>query len=108
MRPTEPFRREHEELHSHIEHIAQAAREVARLERAEREALVGRIVDFLRGTLVPHAKAEEEVLYPEWATLVGFGAAAVPMVHDHEAIVARIERLERADIARARPLATSR
>jgi iron-sulfur cluster repair protein YtfE (RIC family) len=97
MRPTEPFRQEHQELLSHIEHIGQAAREVARLDRGERELLVGRIVAFLRGTLVPHAKAEEEVLYPEWAKLVGFKDAAVPMVHDHEAIVARIERLEEAD-----------
>jgi iron-sulfur cluster repair protein YtfE (RIC family) len=97
MRPTEPFRREHEELLSHIEHIGQAAREVPRLGTAEREALVGRIVAFLRGTLVPHAQAEEQVLYPEWARLVGFEDAAVPMIHDHEAIVARIERLEAAD-----------
>ena len=98
MRPTEPFRREHEELLSHIEHIAQAARKVAHVEVAERAAPVGRILEFLRGTLVPHAKAEEEVLYPEWANLVGFADAAVPMVHDHEAIVARIERLEHADL----------
>ena len=98
MSPTEPFRREHEELLSHIEHIGQAAREVARLDRGERELLVGRIVAFLRGTLVPHAKAEEEVLYPEWAKLVGFVDAAVPMVHDHEAIVERIERLDQTDV----------
>ncbi len=38
------------------------------------------------------------MLYPEWAKLIGFDAAAVPMVHDHEAIVARIERLEQADV----------
>ena len=98
MRPTEPFRREHEELLAHIEHIGQAAREVARLERGERELLVGRIVEFLRRTLIPHAKAEEDVLYPEWAKLVGFANAAVPMVHDHEAIVERIERLEQAGV----------
>ena len=98
MRPTEPFRREHQELLTHIEHIAQAAREVARLDRAERKLLVGRIVEFLRGTLVPHARAEEEVLYPEWAKLVGFADAAVPMVHDHDAIVERIDRLEQADL----------
>lgn len=98
MRPTEPFRREHQELHSHIEHLAQAAREIARLDGGERAALVRRIVEFLRGTLIPHARAEEDVLYPEWAKLVGFEGAAVPMVHDHEAIVARIERLERTEI----------
>lgn len=98
MRPTEPFRREHDELLSHIEHIGQAGREVARLDLDERKLLVGRILEFLRGTLVPHARAEEEVLYPEWAKLVGFADAAVPMVHDHEAIVARVERLEEADV----------
>ena len=98
MRSTEPFRREHEELFTHIEHIKQAAREVPRLDSAERELLVGRILEFLRGSLIPHAKAEETVLYPEWARLVGFEDAAVPMVHDHEAIVARIERLEQAEI----------
>ena len=98
MRPTEPFRREHDELLSHIEHIGQAGREVARLDPDERKLLVGRILEFLRGTLVPHARAEEEVLYPEWAKLVGFADAAVPMVHDHEAIVARVERLEEADV----------
>jgi iron-sulfur cluster repair protein YtfE (RIC family) len=94
MRPTEPFRQEHEELKTHIEHIGQAARELPRLDPAEREQVVGRIVEFLRGTLVPHARAEEEVLYPEWAKLLGFEAAAVPLIHDHEAIVARIELLE--------------
>jgi iron-sulfur cluster repair protein YtfE (RIC family) len=98
MRPTEPFRREHAELHVQVEQVGEAARAVARLEGSERAALVGRIVEFLRGTLVPHARAEEEVLYPEWARLVGFAEAAVPMVHDHEAIVARVERLEQADV----------
>lgn len=94
MRPTEPFRREHEELLTHIEHMRQAAREVARLDPGERELLVGRILEFLRGSLIPHARAEEAVLYPEWTKLVGFEDAAVPMIHDHEAIAARIERLE--------------
>jgi iron-sulfur cluster repair protein YtfE (RIC family) len=98
MRPTEPFRREHRELLAHIEHIGQAARKVARLDRAERELLVAPVVGFLRSTLVPHAKAEEEVVYPEWAKLVGFENAALPMVHDHEAIVERLERLEQADV----------
>lgn len=94
MRPTEPFRREHEELKSHIEHIGQAARQLPHLAPAERGPVVAQVVGFLRGTLVPHAQAEEEVLYPEWAKLLGFEAAAVPMVHDHEAIVARIDLLE--------------
>ena len=97
MRPTELFRHEHEELLEHIEHLAVAAREIPRLSEEERDALRNRILGFLRGTLMPHARAEEDILYPEWAELVGFRDAAVPMVHDHEAIVARIERLEAAE-----------
>jgi iron-sulfur cluster repair protein YtfE (RIC family) len=94
MRPTEPFRDEHADLHAHIEHLAVAARDMPRLPEDQRGALRDRVVAFLRGTLIPHARAEEQILYPEWAKLVGFPGAAVPMVHDHEAIVERIERLE--------------
>jgi hypothetical protein len=98
MRPTEPFRHEHEQLLEHIEHLAHAAREMPRLSEDERAALRERILGFLQGTLLPHAKAEEEILYPEWAALVGYADAAVPMVHDHQAIVARVELLEEADV----------
>ncbi len=48
---------------------------------------------------MPHARAEEEVLYPEWAELVGFADAAIPMVHDHEAIAARIDQLADASVS---------
>ena len=99
MRPTEPFRHEHEQLLEHIEHLAQAARDMPRLSEPERDALRARVLGFLRGTLMPHAEAEENILYPEWAKLVGFADAAVPMVHDHAAIVERIERLTQADTA---------
>ncbi|HEX6620637.1 MAG TPA: hemerythrin domain-containing protein [Solirubrobacteraceae bacterium] len=99
MRPTEPFRHEHEQLLEHIEHLGYAAREIPRLSEQERGELRKRILGFLRGTLLPHARAEEEILYPAWAELVGFRDAAVPMVHDHEAIVARVERLEAADLS---------
>ena len=110
MRPTEPFRHEHEQLLEHIEHIAYAAREIPRVSEDERDTLRKRILGFLRGTLLPHAKAEEEVLYPEWAKLVGFADAAVPMVHDHEAIVARVSawrRRTRATLTRCRNCSTA-
>ena len=94
--PTQPFRDEHAELIAHVEHIRQAASEVARVSPEERQAIVQRILGFLRNTLVPHAAAEEQVLYPEWARLVGSSDAAAPMIHDHEAIVARIDALAEA------------
>jgi iron-sulfur cluster repair protein YtfE (RIC family) len=99
MRATDAFRREHAELLVHIEHLRQAAAEMPRLSEDERTLLRGRILTFLDETLLPHAKAEEEVLYPEWAALVGYDDAAVPMVHDHEAIVERVERLRDAEAA---------
>lgn len=98
MLPTQPFRDEHRALVEHIEHLAEAARRMPRLDSEERGDLRDRVLEFLRGTLLPHAKAEEKVLYPEWARLVGFADAAVPMIHDHEAIVARVKRLEVADV----------
>ncbi len=95
--PTQPFRDEHAELLVHIEHIRQAARELPRVSLQEREALLARILGFLRQTLLPHAEAEEQVLYPEWARLVGSPDAAAPMIHDHRAIMARTEALALTD-----------
>ena len=104
MRPTDPFRREHQELLEHLEHMAVTARELPGLSEAERAERVDRVIGFLRHTLLPHAKAEEETLYPEWALLVGFAGAALPMVHDHEAIVEGVERLERTEAGDAAAL----
>lgn len=98
MRPTEAFRREHEQLAPHVDRIRGAAREVPRLPITERAELIDGVMRFLRHTLMPHAEAEEAVLYPEWNRLVGFDEAAAPLMHDHRAIVAHIERLGRADI----------
>lgn len=98
MRPTQPFRDEHRALIEQIEQLAEAARRMPRLGPDDRRALRGRVLGFLRGTLLPHAAAEEEVLYPEWARLVGYTDAAAPMIHDHKAIVTRVEHLEAADV----------
>ena len=91
--PTQPFRDEHAALLEHIEHLRRLGGEMASLPVEQRREALAPALEFLRGTLIPHAKAEEEVLYPEWARLVGYESAAVPMVHDHEAIVSRVERL---------------
>ncbi|MBI5104767.1 MAG: hemerythrin domain-containing protein [Solirubrobacterales bacterium] len=76
-----------------MEHLRTLARELPHLPPQERTDAVDRVLGFLRDTLLPHARAEEAVLYPEWAALVGAPDAAAPMVHDHEAIAERIDRL---------------
>jgi Hemerythrin HHE cation binding domain len=62
-RPTEAFREEHQDLLVHVDQIRVAAGEVRDLAVEEREAVVGRVLDFLRDTLLPHAEWEEQVLY---------------------------------------------
>ena len=59
----------------------------------ERHAIVGRILDFLRGTLLPYAEQEEEWLYPVVGQILGNPQATGPMAHDHIAIRARVIEL---------------
>jgi iron-sulfur cluster repair protein YtfE (RIC family) len=91
-------RQDHKELGEHVAHLRLAARELPDLSLEERKALVGSIVDFLDGRLVPHATAEEHTLYPAVAELIGREATA-PMLYDHRAIRQRLAELEAADPA---------
>jgi hypothetical protein len=58
--PTQPFRDEHAALLDHIEHIRQVAGTLEHVSLAERRPMLERILAFLRGTLLPHARAEED------------------------------------------------
>jgi iron-sulfur cluster repair protein YtfE (RIC family) len=91
-------RQDHKELGEHVAHLKLAARELPDLSIEERRVLVGSIVDFLDGRLVPHAAAEEHTLYPAVADLIGREATA-PMLYDHRAIRQRLAELEVADPA---------
>ena len=97
--PADPFRAEHRHLMEHVEHVRLAARELPELSPEEREAVVGRVVHFLRHTLAPHAVTEEALLYPEFAQLLGHVQALEPMIYDHVAIRERIGELDEADPA---------
>jgi iron-sulfur cluster repair protein YtfE (RIC family) len=97
-RTSHGHRQDHKELAEHVAHLRLAARELPELSIEERKALVGTIVDFLDGRLVPHATAEEHTLYPAVAELIGREATA-PMLYDHRAIRQRLAALEAADPA---------
>ena len=92
---TNAIHEEHEHLHHEIGHMRDAARELPTLSPEERTLLVHRILDFLRGTLLPHAEAEEIGLYAEAARLLGDPRAIEPMIHDHRAIARLIDELAR-------------
>ena len=94
---TESLHREHEVFLDELEHIRLAARDLARLSPEGRSEAVGRTLDFLRDTLVPHAKVEERELYPKVARLLGHPEATATMIYDHLAIRERIADLADAD-----------
>jgi iron-sulfur cluster repair protein YtfE (RIC family) len=99
QRPTEAFREEHRHLLAHVDHIRTAAAEVADLSPAERGDVVGRILEFLRTTLVPHAEWEEQILYAAVGKLLGSAVATATMARDHYAIRRMIDALAEADTA---------
>ncbi|HEX8753869.1 MAG TPA: hemerythrin domain-containing protein [Solirubrobacterales bacterium] len=91
--PTAAFREEHAALLEHVEHLRAVAAGLPTMGDAERTEELKHILDFLRGTLIPHAEAEERVLYPAVAELLGDPRSTATMISDHHAIVARIEAL---------------
>ena len=82
----------------HVGQIRVAAGEVSDLAVEEREALVGRVLDFLRNTLLPHAEWEEQVLYTAVGELLGDAKATATMSRDHVAIGRMVEALAETDL----------
>ena len=91
--PTEPLRAEHRSLLPHLQGLETVADEVDRWDADEAAHVLGDIVGFLRGHLVPHARAEEQVLYQAVEQAMGAPGATATMRADHAEIVSRIDRL---------------
>lgn len=92
-RVTEPLREEHRELWPRLQEIGRLAAEIDDWPSGSGERL-GRLAEFLRSHLVPHAQAEEAVLYPEYERIQAAPGATATMAADHVEIVRRIEELE--------------
>jgi hypothetical protein len=107
MTATEALHAEHQALSVHLDHMRVAARELPDLSAEERLQLRARILDFLRGTLIPHAEVEEQTLYSGVAELLGDERSTAPMLYDHRAIRERVDELASAsieDVARLQEL----
>lgn len=96
---TAPFREEHVEFETHLDHMLTAARELPELSVEERHGVVRRILDFLETQLFPHAEAEELTLYREVGRVLGNPWATGPMIYDHLLIRRRAHELESTDPA---------
>jgi iron-sulfur cluster repair protein YtfE (RIC family) len=91
--PTEPLRAEHRDLLPHLRGLETIADEIDRWDADEATHVLGEIVGFLRAHLVPHARAEEQVLYPAVEEAMAAPGATATMRADHVEIVSRIDRL---------------
>ena len=95
-RVTEPLRAEHRELVPHIEALATAGDAVGTAPRAEQVEKVHASYEFLTKQLIPHAVAEDKVLYVEVNRLIGSNGstdATDTMVRDHTEVGRLTERL---------------
>lgn len=90
--PTDPIRDEHRELEPHLGHIEKAAALVTGWDEDRARRSLPHVVAFLRDDLVPHARVEEEVLYPAINEITGAPTTAT-MVVDHVVIGERIDAL---------------
>lgn len=93
MPVTQPLRDEHADL---FPHLAELDRVAAGLDHwpADTPARLDGIVEFLRGHLIPHARAEEAALYPRFEQALGSAPGATDTMRaDHVEIIRRIDRL---------------
>lgn len=83
---TEPLRDEHKELSAKIELLRIAAEAVGAATVPTLQLDIAKIDDFLRHEVLPHAFAEEEVLYITVGKILGPPQATATMSCDHVAI----------------------
>jgi iron-sulfur cluster repair protein YtfE (RIC family) len=86
---------EHTAIRGHLSHLRGLARDLPTLAEITARQRVGAVLDFLSGGLLPHAAAEEAVLYPAIDGLLGTGATNT-MTLDHEAISSLVTELDTA------------
>lgn len=92
---TDPIRDEHRQLQPHLHHIEQASALVTQWDLGRARRSLPPVVAFLRDDLIPHARVEEEILYPAVDEINGAGTTAT-MAVDHVGIGERIETLSSA------------
>jgi len=95
----EMFRAEHRNLMIRVDELVALGDRLDGLSISDRVGAVDNVLFFLKQVLVPHALAEEDVLYPAVASLLGDPRATDAMKLDHVAIQELSQRLAAADPA---------
>ena len=97
IRTTQAFRREHSQLLDQVERMPVIARELPALSGEERIEIVEGVVAFLAEILLPHAEAEQHVLYPGAERMLGDDRDGGAVAHDRREVRARIAELAASD-----------
>jgi iron-sulfur cluster repair protein YtfE (RIC family) len=98
---TSAFLGEHAELRASVEQFLVVANELPRVETERRVDLIEGVVAFIAETLLPHAMAEERLLYPVAARLLGRPDDSSTVAADRAAVRDLLEELVLADPADA-------
>lgn len=89
--PTQSIREEHRELLPHVDAMRLVAHHVGRIPMEDLRRELDTVHSFLVDHLIPHAVAEDRVLYPAVAQIMRAREATATMSRDH----AEVERLTR-------------
>jgi iron-sulfur cluster repair protein YtfE (RIC family) len=101
IRTTKPFLDAHAALRDQVEHLLVAAQEMPELDLDDRIELVERIAAFLADMLLPHVAAEERILYPQAARLLGGPDESDTAARDHAAVRELLGRMVSCDADQA-------
>ncbi len=80
---TQPLRDEHKELLPHIERLRSVADSVGEVSIESLREGIDEVYEFLTHHLIPHAYAEDQVLYPAVGKVLGAPEATATMSRDH-------------------------
>lgn len=94
---TEQFRKAHEQFTAWTDELRLAARRLPKLTAAERRVVIDELVLFLRESIEPHTRIDEQVLYHDAANRLGSPLVTAAMAYDHLAIRTWISKLAEAD-----------
>jgi iron-sulfur cluster repair protein YtfE (RIC family) len=89
---SELVRHEHHHLYAHVQHLLDAA-DALHLESDSLPDAVHEAYAFLSEDIIPHAAAEEKVLYPAVAALLGTPESTAAMTRQHVEINRLTDRL---------------
>jgi hemerythrin-like domain-containing protein len=81
--PTQRIRDEHAALWPRIQQFRQTASQAGDLPSDQLKAAIEEAYLFLENRVIPHARAEDQVLYPVIARIVGSDLATRGMTRDH-------------------------